>query len=216
MTAMRTSLQPPPPPVDDTASSRSACSTCGGAAQAPAPAPAPARPTPWVGHHQKELKAALAAQKQLLMAKKAELTINDDTTKANLKKFFGSDSESTRQEILARVDREITLTNVIAQNPAAHFRDGSGEDYDPDGYAYVIPEDKTHKIYINPKFHSAKLTGEDSRAGTLGHEMSHFEDIAGTDDKMYGREDSLQLAKDKPEDAMLNADSFEYYLEGSP
>lgn len=43
--------------------------------------------------------------------------------------------------------------------------------------------------------------------------MSHFNDILGTSDYMYGRQNAIQLAKDYPEKALYNADNFEYYCE---
>ena len=43
--------------------------------------------------------------------------------------------------------------------------------------------------------------------------MSHFEDVGGTKDHVYGETDALQLATTDPAKALENADNFEYYLE---
>ena len=216
MGIMRTSLRPSlESPASD---GPSACATCSGA-PAPeqvAPEESPKTPESWVKEHQKELKDALAEQRRLLTAKKKELEKNDAKAKANLKKFFGSDSEETRKTILKRVDNELNLNATIAKDPSAHFQDP--EESNPsrlNRFAYVHPADATHQIFIDTSFRAAATSGEDSRAGTLAHEMSHFDDIAGTRDKIYGAENALRLAKDKPADAMQNADSFEYYVEGN-
>jgi len=167
----------------------------------------------WAEEHEKEMKASLAEQKKMLEAKKADLLRNDDATKANLQKFYGSSSEETRQTTLARVDKELALNNEMSKNPSAYFQDAA-EGTKPGTYAYVYPNDSTHQIYLGDAFKTAPLTGEDSQAGTLAHEMSHFSDIGGTKDNIYGATGALGLAKTDPTAALNNADSFEYYVEG--
>jgi peptidyl-Lys metalloendopeptidase len=53
-------------------------------------------------------------------------------------------------------------------------------------------------------------SGFDSRAGTIIHENSHFDNNGGTDDYAYGQEDAQNLAKEDPETAIQNADNVEY------
>jgi peptidyl-Lys metalloendopeptidase len=53
-------------------------------------------------------------------------------------------------------------------------------------YAYVYPA-QHYKIYVCNAFWSAPNTGTDSKAGTLVHEMSHFNVVASTDDWAYGQ-----------------------------
>lgn len=65
-------------------------------------------------------------------------------------------------------------------------------------------------------FWNSELTGEDSKAGTLVHEASHFAQNGATEDNIYGREDCAQLAKTHPGEAVGNADSHEYFAEDSP
>ena len=82
-------------------------------------------------------------------------------------------------------------------------------------YAYVYP-DQPYKIYVCKAFWSAPLTGTDSKGGTLVHEMSHFNVVAGTNDWVYGQAAASALATSDPDKAIDNADSHEYFGENSP
>jgi len=55
-----------------------------------------------------------------------------------------------------------------------------------------------------------------SQPGTLSHEMSHFNDIAATQDYQYGVTGCMNLAKSSPSKAVNNADSHEYLQESHP
>jgi peptidyl-Lys metalloendopeptidase len=61
------------------------------------------------------------------------------------------------------------------------------------------------------------LTGEDSKAGTIIHEVTHL--VGGTDDKYYDKdqrytvEDAKNLAIFKPSKATKNANNYEYFVE---
>ena len=82
-------------------------------------------------------------------------------------------------------------------------------------YAYVYPT-QPYKIYVCGAFWSAPLTGTDSKAGTLVHEMSHFNVVAATDDWAYGQSAAKALAISDPTKALDNADSHEYFAETTP
>ena len=82
-------------------------------------------------------------------------------------------------------------------------------------YAYVYPT-QHYKIYVCNAFWTAPNTGTDSRAGTLVHEMSHFNVVAATDDWAYGQTACKSLARKKPTRAVANADSHEYFAENTP
>jgi peptidyl-Lys metalloendopeptidase len=82
-------------------------------------------------------------------------------------------------------------------------------------YAYVYP-DQPYKIYVCKAFWSAPLTGTDSKGGTLVHEMSHFNVVAGTNDWAYGQAAAGALATSDPDKAIDNADSHEYFGENTP
>ena len=65
-------------------------------------------------------------------------------------------------------------------------------------YAYVYPGNP-YEIYVCYYFFHAPNLGRDSAAGTLVHEMSHFNVVAGTDDYVYGASNvRCNLAADEP------------------
>ncbi len=82
-------------------------------------------------------------------------------------------------------------------------------------YAYVYSNDP-YKIYLCKVFWQAPATGTDSKAGTLIHEMSHFDVVAGTDDFAYGQTNAKNLAISNPDNAIRNADNHEYFAENTP
>lgn len=82
-------------------------------------------------------------------------------------------------------------------------------------YAYVY-SNQPYTIYLCNAFWSAPSTGTDSKAGTLVHEMSHFNVVAGTDDWAYGQSAAKSLARSNPSRAVDNADSHEYFAENTP
>ena len=82
-------------------------------------------------------------------------------------------------------------------------------------YAYVYPN-QPYNIYLCGAFWAAPLTGTDSKAGTLIHEMSHFNVVAGTDDFAYGQTAARNLAINNPTNAIQNADNHEYFAENTP
>lgn len=82
-------------------------------------------------------------------------------------------------------------------------------------YAYVYPT-QPYKVYLCNAFWSAPTTGTDSKAGTIVHELSHFNVVAGTDDLAYGQSAAKSLANSSPSSAIRNADSHEYFAENTP
>jgi len=81
-------------------------------------------------------------------------------------------------------------------------------------YAYVYPTDTSHTIYCCSAFWPAPVAGGwDTKAGTLIHELSHFDDICGTRDHAYGTTNCRNLARNNPAQAVNNADNYEYYCE---
>ena len=82
-------------------------------------------------------------------------------------------------------------------------------------YAYVYAN-QPYKIYLCGAFWRAPVTGTDSRAGTLIHEMTHFDVVAGTNDWAYGQAAAKNLAISNPTNALDNADSHEYFAENTP
>ncbi|KQQ88107.1 peptidase M35 [Massilia sp. Leaf139] len=88
---------------------------------------------------------------------------------------------------------------------------GCDEDY----FAYVYPF-QPYTIYVCNAFWTAPMTGTDSKGGTMLHEMSHFDIVAGTDDHVYGQQGAAEMARTAPQRAINNADSHEYFGENTP
>jgi peptidyl-Lys metalloendopeptidase len=86
---------------------------------------------------------------------------------------------------------------------------------EPNTYAYVFPN-SPYKIYLCGAFWGAPMTGTDSKAGTLIHEISHFTVVADTNDYAYGQTAAKALAISNPANAIMNADSHEYFSENTP
>ena len=82
-------------------------------------------------------------------------------------------------------------------------------------YAYVYPT-RPYEIFVCRAFWTAPMTGTDSKAGTLIHEMSHFNVVAGTNDHVYGQSGARSLAISDPDAALDNADNHEYFAENTP
>jgi len=82
-------------------------------------------------------------------------------------------------------------------------------------FAYVYPT-QPYTIYMCSAFWSAPVTGTDSKGGTIIHETSHFNVVAGTDDAVYGQSGAQALADSDPAQAIQNADSHEYFAENTP
>jgi uncharacterized Zn-binding protein involved in type VI secretion len=155
------------------------------------------------------LRKALIDQRKMLESKLKELNTWDAAAQQNFKKWFGTTDEESKQVIKKRIEKTLELNQNTTE---ANFKPAAPENNS--AYAYVYPDDKNHTVYLGDPFWNAPDVGRDSKAGVLTHEMSHFDDVGGTDDYKYGEAKSLELAENYPERALNNADSFEYYVEG--
>lgn len=120
------------------------------------------------------------------------------------REWFGTDSEEARQrmrEHMLKMRDKLLREELVV-----------GSEEGP--YAHVFPWGNT--VNLDGRFWTAPRTGEDSRAGTIVHETSHFSDAGGTKDHAYGRSACRTLANTDPAKAQNNADSHEYWLETLP
>jgi peptidyl-Lys metalloendopeptidase len=85
-----------------------------------------------------------------------------------------------------------------------------------DGTFAFINRARPFEINLCPAFWPAAENGRDSRAGTIVHELSHFNEILGTNDFRYGQGPAADLALSSPDQAVLNADNYEYFAENTP
>ncbi len=79
-------------------------------------------------------------------------------------------------------------------------------------YAWVWPW-RPYNVHLCNLFWTSPATGDNSKAGTVFHEASHFWAVTGLGDKEYGNCDCMNLASAKPKKALKNADSHEYFAE---
>lgn len=139
----------------------------------------------------------------------SKLYLNAGTTGPRYTTWFGSYTSArygTAQSHFSSID-----TAMDQSGGAIKINCGCKQSY----YAYVYPN-QPYQIYVCNAFWTAPLTGTDSKAGTLVHEMSHFDIVANTDDVVYGQTGAKNLAISNPTDALRNADSHEYFSENTP
>jgi len=81
-------------------------------------------------------------------------------------------------------------------------------------YAAVIPGWGI-KIWIGSPFWTRPLTGTNSQAGTLIHEIAHEVGgiFRGIIDYKYGPQPCIDLASSEPEKAIRNTDNYEFFVE---
>lgn len=160
---------------------------------------------------QTDLNNALAAAVQI--AAKARSAVFNATkcaqsTAPRYLEWFGKFSQARFDAVKNHYDK---IHDALANKDIKFFCDCS----DAGVFAFVRPT-KPYEIHLCGAFWDAPLNGTDSRAGTLVHEMSHFNVVAGTDDHVYGQSGCRDLAKNHPNDAVDNADSHEYFAENTP
>ncbi|WP_338761771.1 M35 family metallo-endopeptidase [Massilia sp. METH4] len=154
---------------------------------------------------QSTIASAFSAAKT--MANGANTYLAAGTAGTRYTKWFGTYDASR----YATVKSHFTAIKDALDNKPVTVDCSCKESY----YAYVYPT-QPYKIYVCNAFWSAPLSGTDSKGGTLVHELSHFNVVAGTDDWAYGQSAAASLAKNNPARAVDNADSHEYFGENTP
>lgn len=89
--------------------------------------------------------------------------------------------------------------------------DLSGEGCRPGIFAYTYHGAST--MWLCSAYWRAERRGDDSKAGTIVHELSHA--ICYTEDHHYGHAECKRLAHTQPNQAIQNADNYEYFSEQS-
>ena len=154
------------------------------------------------------VQRALNDQRNLLTARQQELERWNRADQARFAQWFGTTADEARQLVYKRIQ---TLLLLNQEYSVGNFRRAVPSR--PGIFAFVRPSDPS-KIFVDQAFVFAKLVGENSRAGTICHEMSHFTLAGGTKDIVYGVPNCKRLARLSPVHALSNADSFEFYVEG--
>jgi len=108
-----------------------------------------------------------------------------------------------------------TLTATISGLQANYPVDCAGSSCTSNTYAYVFPSDTTHTVYVCGAFWRVPSRNcvLDSQPGTLIHEMTHFNNVAGIGDVTYGVTNCKNLARTNPSQAVNNADNYCFYTD---
>ena len=120
--------------------------------------------------------------------------------------WFGAFNTSRWQTVKSHY----SLIRSATESAPVAFECDSNSPY----YAYVFPR-QPYRIYLGSAFWTAPMVGTDSKSGTLIHELSHFTVLGGTNDYAYGQTGAINLALANPAQAIMNADSREYFVENT-
>lgn len=145
----------------------------------------------------------------MLQRKLGELQRWNQHDRAVFARWFGTTIDEARHLIYERVARTLEVNKNYS---ASNFRRANPPR--PNVYAYVYAS-KPDRMYVDRLFVAQQPAGENSRAGTITHEMSHFTIVGGTKDHAYGQINCKALARRDPVLALANADNFEYWAEGA-
>jgi peptidyl-Lys metalloendopeptidase len=157
---------------------------------------------------QTDILSGLAAAKSMAANSKSYLQgTNDKAGSVRYNTWFGNYDASRWNTVTSNFSKIDSSLN----NEALTFDCSCKKSY----FAYVYPT-QPYKIYMCNAFWSAPTTGTDSKGGTIVHEVSHFNIVAGTDDVVYGQSGAKSLAISNPAQAIQNADSHEYFAENTP
>ena len=154
-----------------------------------------------------KLDSALSAAQGIAADAYAYLSGPQNASSLRYTEWFGEFSSSRWNT----VESNFQAISSALDNAPVEFDCSCNQNY----FAYVYPS-QPYKIYLCRAFWRAATNGTDSKAGTLVHEMSHFNAVAGTDDVTYGQNSCRALADSSPNSAIRNADSHEYFAENSP
>ena len=161
------------------------------------------------GTQQTGLISAVAGA--LAYTQNASTYFSDNRAGARYRLWFGT-YDAARW---GTVENHFAAMNTALGTAALQFTCNDPCSTDLTVYAFVISS-APYRVYLCGAFWGAPDTGTDSRAGTLVHELSHFTVLAGTTDHVYGTIGAKNLAVSNPEQAIENADNYEYFAENTP
>lgn len=152
-----------------------------------------------------------ARSNALTYSNDAKSYLNSNTVNSRYTTWFGTYDLNRYGTVNNHFNAIAAAFSTTSTGAGITFDCGCKQNY----YAYVYPNEP-YTIYLCKVFWQAPATGTDSKAGTLIHEMSHFNVVASTDDWAYGQTNAKSLAISDPNKAIDNADSHEYFAENTP
>ncbi len=180
-----------------------------------------AAPVKCTKEHQDAADSARATAQEALRIAIDKLSRTTADAKVALTTWFGNSNDATRTHVIGK------LTSARQWLPSVDFlclysNEGEwriefeGQLYDAagGGFAYVSDDDPD-TIFLSLKFYDAPSTGENSRYGTVIHEVTHFPSGGGIsdEDEHYGRSPSKQLARTSTARALNHADAYQFLTE---
>jgi uncharacterized Zn-binding protein involved in type VI secretion len=146
-----------------------------------------------------------------LLVKKLELLENNDPkTISKFVKWFGVYNDEVKFLIEERIRRALNVCGILSNFNFVVIENECDKERE---FAKVYDDDKSYTIFLGDLFwKKCKQNGKPSRHSVIIHELSHFKDIGGTEDVIYGEARCEILAKNHPNLALKNAESFEYFI----
>jgi|GEM_PF-1869996 len=128
--------------------------------------------------------------------------MDDGKADAYLTAWFGSPAAApTVRDVLSKVQARLK-----SDTPLTFICRQSGCDHNLVGFA------EKDRLSICPDYFNAlPISSFNNQMGSLVHELTHTQ--ADTKDHAYGTAGARRLAHEKPEQALVNADSYEFFVE---
>jgi hypothetical protein len=161
---------------------------------------------------------------RLISLRISELVTWAPVTQTRLVEWFGPSAPATRQSVMIGLSAvnaalaRLTPKNFVRSSPGTDKATGctpATKNLDREVAHVCGPGTATHTISISPLFCTLpdrSRSTKDSKTLTIVHEATHFLDTIGTFDHAYGQFLSRRLAKESPERALKDADSFAWYV----
>lgn len=158
---------------------------------------------------------ALRSAKDLTL--KAAVVIGDTP---DYRRWFGEYSQANAEEV--RANLKAIVTAIRGGGVTARCEEVADDGCAAGEYAWVY-SDEPYLMHLCPPFFDlpplerlrpGSRRGENgTREGTIVHEVSHFLRVARTEDHCYSRPVCQRMAREDPQLAIDNADSYQYFTE---
>lgn len=127
----------------------------------------------------------------------------DEEAIARYEQYFGEFSEENHKTVL---NHYTDIQDTFEDGFTVNIDDTS------EAYAYVYSGGDV-EVHLGQAFWDAPTDGFDSQGGVFVHELAHEVSDGTITDIVYGQSGATSLAESAPEQAILNADNYEYYAE---
>jgi RHS repeat-associated protein len=143
-----------------------------------------------VNHDNLKVKKATTAAKGMVNRVLQSLDRWGPNDKTHFLTWFGAHDSGRKATVSSGFQ---AIAAALKMGFSWHYIKWGGKNRD--AYAYVYPGGAL-ELWFGKAFWKAPLTGADSKAGTIVHELSH--EVAGTQDVIYGRRSAAALATQSP------------------